>query len=187
MVMSTIRTETLDVHPRGSDARFRRAAAIAVASGLVAGGVGGYALRWGTEPSKTVITTVTRTVRAPAYATGPAQSAYVYYDGTRAYYSGPTHLTRGAKLTIHFGTTVKDAAIATGDVPPTYTWETVAHDATVGHFSQRPDYLTDVVWWVGPGEITVTSGTGLMEVVVGTAPPPQGTDSVALATLIETS
>jgi len=53
---------------------------------LLVGGVGGYVLRRGTAPEKT--NTVTKTVYAPAFATGLEQTGYVYYDGAHAYYSG---------------------------------------------------------------------------------------------------
>lgn len=163
----------------------RRTAVVATTGALLVGGAGGFALRWASEPTKAVTHTVTQTVTSPVYSTSLTQSAYVYFDGRRAFYHGPAQVRIGTTITFHMTGAVKDTALAVGDIPDTVTWERAYQDAAAGRFSQNPAYLMNISWKVA--DLTVTLGAGRHEVVVGTAPAPLGTDTAALAALIEAS
>jgi hypothetical protein len=78
---------------------------VAVIVALLAGLIGGYFLRWGTEPTKTVI----ERVAAPAYAgDATTHSAVVRFttardpDEKQCTYSGPAEIQAGSSLQLTF-------------------------------------------------------------------------------------
>lgn len=92
--------------PTGTPARNLWIVAVIVA--LVVGAAGGYFLRWGTEPTKTVTRTVTETVTPPAYTTSDAVKAQVHFTGKLCGYTGPGELKSGT--TVDFTYTAEDVS-----------------------------------------------------------------------------
>jgi hypothetical protein len=160
--------------------------AVVVGAGIVGGTVLPVRLR-GEPAGIPVRTDDTQGIctRSPSYSASPTQTVDVYFDGTRAFYDGPTQFRTGTVITFRLTGAVKEMAVAVGDLPDAVTCERAFRDASNGKFSEPPGYLTNIDWQAG--DLTVTLTAGRHEVVAGTAPQPTGTDKAALAAILEVS
>ena len=129
--------------------RARRAIWIAVILALIVGAVGGYFLRWGTEPTKTETQTQTviQTVTPPAYTTSTNVAAQVTFDGKSCMYSGPGELQAGTtmKLTCTAGDlSAQPSALVVWYAMPGTTYEEVRqYLAKPGSASPAPPFVVD--------------------------------------------
>lgn len=158
--------------------------ALVVVLAVLAGGLGGYLLRWTVEPTKTVI----RTVAPPAYTTSDAIWVTVVFTGDRCAYSGPTEVKAGTQVTFYYyrfnpvvaglPPEARHTHMAVGPLSPGTTWEDVAiprykstspppflrwaQDFAPGHSWTRR--LTEGLWGIWCG----TSPTGTNRAFAGT-------------------
>ncbi|MGE5226594.1 MAG: hypothetical protein ACM3OO_06940 [Planctomycetaceae bacterium] len=116
---------------------------MALVVAVIAGVVGGYFLRWGTEPTKTVTKTVTNAVTetaAPeAYTTSDRVQVALSFDGARCLYSGPGELKAGSTVGVTYTSTVNRGWFIWWLAPGT-TYEQLMRSHASGP-SDRPSFV----------------------------------------------
>lgn len=188
--MSSTHTEVIGspLPPPHAPARRRLGALVAIGA-LVVGLLGGYAVRRSTEPApvtKTVTTTVTRTVPAAPYSTSTDQTVYVTYDGSQAYYSGPNQVKANTKLTVHVVSTAAHpiGIVAAAKLGAGRTWEQVVAEARSHLVNENtPSDVSDLSWTELPDDLVVTASPGLWAVWIG-LPPPTHSQAVAVTFIL---
>lgn len=189
--MSNTHTEVITSPVPAHVPRARRTAAMLGVAALAVGLGGGYVLRAGTEPApvtKTVATTVTKTVQPSPYSTTTTQTVFISYDGTHAYYSGPNQVKAGTQLTFHVVSTAQHpiGAIAVMQVPADYTWEqSLAYTKDRIFGDPVPAGVQVMGWQVVPTDLQVTLTAGTYQVVIGL--PPEGSGPAVLAGFVVAS
>jgi hypothetical protein len=105
------------------------------------------------------------------------------FDGSTAYYSGPTEVADGCALTFTFTTAVPDAVLAVSRLDPAPSFDALVADLATHPFYRLPHYVKATMTQVGPGAFTMTLHAGTYAVLAGTSV--LGTDTMHLASLIE--
>lgn len=105
------------------------------------------------------------------------------FDGTTAFYSGPTHISAGCQLTFTFTTSVPDGVLAVSRLDPAPTFDELVAHITTTAFYHAADYVKATVTQVGPGAFTMTMHEGTYAVYAGTSL--LGVGTMHLAAMIE--
>ena len=143
---------------------------------LLAGLVGGYLLRWGTERSASSTPSTT-----PATAT-------VVFDGVRAGYDGPTTVKAGTMLNVSLASTVTGATVAISRLDPAPSLNQLVRDVAAANTSPAAMPLAYVhhvatVTTAEPRAITLTRA-GTYSIWAGPVAGPAAGPTVAVAALL---